>query len=216
MTDNISTEQRIRTLSELLEDTKQVLTGETVSIGTLVGALHERGIAMILLIFAAPMALPLPVPPGINVMLATPLILLTLQQACGRHTVWLPEKIMRKTFESKGFARLVDGAIPWMRRIEILSRPRLGFLTQSIASRFFGVLGLIMALTVCIPVPLTNTVPSLGISLMCVGFMMRDGLAVLGGAIIGTAWVTMLAVAVLVFGPEAFDIVKETIKSILM
>ena len=103
-----------------------------------------------------------------------------------------------------------------MKRIEILLRPRLGFLTRDGASRLFGILGVIMALTVCIPVPLTNTVPSLGIALMSVGFMMRDGLAVLAGALIGTAWVCMLAVAVLFFGPEAFDIVKETIKSIII
>ena len=216
MIDQPQTEAHIRSLSELLEDTKRVLTGERVSVAALVEALHERGIAMILLIFAAPMALPLPVPPGINIMLATPLILLTLQQAMGRRTVWLPQKTLRKEFDSKGFSKLIDGVVPWMKRIEILLRPRLGFLTRDTASRAFGVLGVIMALTVCIALPLTNTVPSLGIALMSVGFMMRDGLAVLGGALIGTAWVCMLAVAELVFGPEAFDIVKETIKSIIM
>ena len=77
MPEQIHTEEHIRSLSELLEDTKSVLIGKTVSVAMLVEALHERGIAMILLIFAAPMALPLPVPPGINIMLATPLILLT-------------------------------------------------------------------------------------------------------------------------------------------
>ena len=208
MPEQIHTEEHIRSLSELLEDTKSVLIGKTVSVAMLVEALHERGIAMILLIFAAPMALPLPVPPGINIMLATPLILLTAQQAIGRRTVWLPQKTMRKEFDSKGFSKLIDGVVPWMKRIEILLRDS--------ASRLFGILGVIMALTVCIPVPLTNTVPSLGIALMSVGFMMRDGLAVLAGALIGTAWVCMLAVAVLVFGPEAFDIVKETIKSLIM
>ena len=166
MPEQIHTEEHIRSLSELLEDTKSVLIGKTVSVAMLVEALHERGIAMILLIFAAPMALPLPVPPGINIMLATPLILLTAQQAIGRRTVWLPQKTMRKEFDSKGFSKLIDGVVPWMKRIEILLRPRLGFLTRDGASRLFGILGVIMALTVCIPVPLTNTVPSLGIALM--------------------------------------------------
>ena len=151
MIDQPQTEAHIRSLSELLEDTKRVLTGERVSVAALVEALHERGIAMILLIFAAPMALPLPVPPGINIMLATPLILLTLQQAMGRRTVWLPQKTLRKEFDSKGFSKLIDGVVPWMKRIEILLRPRLGFLTRDTASRAFGVLGVIMALTVCIP-----------------------------------------------------------------
>jgi hypothetical protein len=110
---------------------------------------------------------------------------------------------------------MLSGLVPWLRRIEILSKPRLGFLTQDGASRFIGFLGVIMALTICIPVPLTNTVPSLGISLMAFGTSMRDGALVLLGALIGTAWVIMLALAVTFFGAEAFDIIKETIKSFI-
>ncbi len=207
--------EQIRSLSTLLGDLKNGLRGEQVSIGDLASALHERGIAMLLIILAAPMALPIPVPPGINIMLATPLILLTAQQALGAHAIWLPEKIKARTIERSKLGGLIDGLVPWMKRLEVLVRPRLGWITQDAASRFFGALGFIMALTVCIPVPLTNTVPSLGITLMAVGFTMRDGLAVLGGALIGMAWVTMLAAAVIIFGPEAFDIIKETIKSII-
>lgn len=205
----------IRSLAALLEDLKQGIKGENVTIAMLVEALHERGIAMILLFFAMPMALPIPVPPGINIMLATPLLILTAQQMMGRHTIWLPTKMKAKSFSSDKLNGLIDSVLPWMKRLEILTKPRLGFLTRDGASRFFGLLGLIMALTVCIPVPLTNTVPSFGIALMSVGFIMRDGLAVLGGALIGTAWVVMLAGCVIIFGPEAFDIIKDTIKSLV-
>ena len=72
-----------------------------------------------------------------------------------------------------------------------------------------------MALTVCIPVPLTNTVPSFGIALMSLGGIMRDGLMTLTGALIGIAWVSMLVITALVFGPEAVDIIKDVIKSFL-
>ncbi len=209
------TTSHIRSLSELLADLKAGLSGEKTSIDALIEALHERGIAMLLLFFAAPMALPLPVPPGINVALATPLLLLTAQQAIGAHTVWLPRKIRTRQLPTDKLATTIDGLIPWMRRIELLIRPRFGLLSQDGASRFFGVLGFIMALSVCVPLPLTNTVPSLGIALMSVGFIMRDGLAVLGGALIGTAWVTILVLAAAIFGPDAVDIIKEAIKSFI-
>jgi hypothetical protein len=49
-----------------------------------------------------------------------------------------------------------------------------------------------MALMVCVPLPLTNTVPSLGIACMAIGVVMRDGLAVIAGAIIGLVWIFLL------------------------
>jgi hypothetical protein len=38
-------------------------------------------------------------------------------------------------------------------------------------------------------------VPAFGIALMAVGLLMRDGLAVLAGALIGTLWVCLLVFA---------------------
>ena len=99
MNDHAATaEPEVRSLSQLLEDLKASLKDGTVTIGDLVEALHERGIAMLLLVLSAPMALPVPVPPGINILLATPLLLLTGQQVMGGHTIWLPEKTKRKSF----------------------------------------------------------------------------------------------------------------------
>ncbi len=203
----------IRSISDVLNDLNSALKGQHVSIGDIIEALHERGFGFMLLIFALPMALPLPVPPGINILLASPLILLTAQQALGRHTIWMPEKIRKRGVARTKLESFINGAIPWMRRLEILLRPRLGGITHGPFSNVIGVLGLIMALTVCIPVPLTNTVPSLGIALMAVGVIMRDGLAVLAGALIGTLWVLMLTYVALFLGAEGIDMIKEAIKS---
>lgn len=205
----------MRALSDVFTDFKATLTAPEVTIGNVLEALHERGFGFVLLLFALPMALPLPVPPGINILLATPLLILTAQQALGRHTIWMPERLKRKTFARDKLCGVIDSALPLLKRIEALTRPRLGFITDGIFSNLIGILGLIMALTVCIPVPLTNTVPSMGIALMALGVIMRDGLAVIAGALIGTLWVCMLAFAVLFFGAEGLDVVKEAIKSFL-
>jgi hypothetical protein len=204
-----------RSISEVLEDLKNSLTGDEVSVRQILEALHERGFGFLLLFFSLPMALPVPVPPGINILLASPLVILTAQQVLGRRTIWMPENIQRKTVSRKKLDALIGASIPRIRRFEILIRPRLAFITQGGFSNLIGLLGLIMALTVCIPVPLTNTVPSLGITLMAVGVIMRDGLAVIGGAAIGMTWIAMLAMAIIFFGAEGLDILKETIKSVL-
>lgn len=198
----------VRPLSDIITGfVNSTLPGE-VSVNMLLEVFHERGLGAVLILFAAPMALPLPVPPGINIALATPLIFLTLQQALGAHKLWLPNTIKRKTFQTDKLTGLLKGLIPWLQKAEILLRPRLGWITQGAFSNLIGILGLIMALTVCIPVPLTNTVPSFGITLMALGVMMRDGLAVIAGALIGIGWVSMLAITITLFGPEAITMIK--------
>ena len=110
---------------------------------------------------------------------------------------------------------MISKALPYMRKIEHLIQPRLGFVTQGLFSNIIGILGFIMALSVCLPVPLTNTVPSLGIAIMAVGVIMRDGLSVTIGALIGTAWVLMLLLIVMFLGAEGIDVFKDTLKSFI-
>lgn len=215
-------ETSVRSLSQLLLDLKHRFSQETeqgpaqdnVSIGNLLEAFHERGFGFFLFLFALPMALPLPVPPGINILLASPLLLMTAQQALGRHTIWLPEKMKQKGFGTEKLLRMIDTALPWTQRLEMFVRPRLGFITQGLFSNIIGLLGFVMALSVCVPVPLTNTLPSLGIALMAIGVLVRDGLAVIAGAVIGTAWVIMLVAVTIFFGAEGIEIAKEAIKSL--
>lgn len=204
-----------RSISQLLEEFAHGLDVADVPMSRILDAFHERGFGFILLILALPMALPVPVPPGVNVLLATPLLLLTAQQMLGRRTIWLPASIKAKTIKAASLQTIIAKSLPWMRRLEFFSRPRLGFITQGMFSHLIGAAGLIMALAICVPFPLTNTVPSLGIALMALGVIMRDGLAVLAGMAIGFLWVGLLTWAFVTYGYEGFVIIKDAIKSFL-
>ncbi len=205
----------IRTVSELLLDLRKKFKTKTVSVEKILLAFHERGFGFFLFIVALPMALPLPVPPGINILLATPLLLLTGQQAIGRKTIWVPEKLRKKRIDIKTLQDSIDKALPVTKKIEVFIQPRLGFITQGIFSNIIGAAGFVMALAVCVPVPLTNTVPSLGIALMAIGVVMRDGLTVLTGLVVGSLWVLMLVFIVVFLGTEGIEVFKETIKALL-
>lgn len=204
----------IRSLSQLLLEFDANLKQETLSLEELLKTFHERGFGVLLFLFALPAALPLPAI-GINAIIALPLIFLTTQQALGRHTIWFPKSWLSKTIRSKDIKNFQSKALPFITKIEILSRPRLGFITQGIFSNLIGILGLFMALYVVIPLPLTNTVPSFGIALMAIGVIMRDGLAVIAGAIIGILWMSLLTYFLIVFGTEGLDFMKDMIKSLL-
>lgn len=205
----------LRSISDIFIDLEQSLTGERVTFEAILEALHERGFGFLLLIFAAPMALPIPVPPGINIMLATPLIVLSAQQAVGRHTIWFPAWIKRKSIKRETLSFLIRSTLPWFKRIEVFVKPRMEFATQGVFSCLIGIFGLAMALMVCVPLPMTNTVPSLGIALMAIGVIMRDGLCVTLGAIIGLIWTFALTAIIGFLGVQGIDMAKDMIKSLL-
>ncbi len=204
----------IRSLTQLLTDLQDHIQGDEISLKELLSAFHERGFGFFLFLFALPAALPIPAF-GVNMIIAIPLLLLTIQQAIGRHTIWIPEKMGQKTLSKKKIDSFIMAATPWIKRIEFFIRPRLGLITQGHVSKLIGLLGIFMALSVSIPLPLTNTIPSLGIALMAIGVLMRDGLAVIAGALIGTIWVVSLVGFIVIYGPEGFDIAKDFIKSFI-
>lgn len=205
----------IRSISAVLTDLGASLTGERISVAQIIEGLHERGLGFLLFIFSVPMALPLPDPPGVSIIFATPMIILSVQQIMGVHNVWMPERITRISFTRERYDSVMEMLKPYLEWIEKVFRPRFGFMTQGVFSRLIGVAGLIMSLTACLPVPLTHTIPSCGVVLMAVGVIMRDGLAVIAGVLVGLGWITALALAVILLGAEGLEVIRHTIHSLL-
>lgn len=204
----------IRTLSDLLSDLKAHLQDERVSLNTILLAFHERGIGFFLFLFALPAAIPLP-GLGINTIIALPLLFLTFQMILGRKTVWMPQSFKKKTMNSARIESFLDKATPLISKFEYIIRPRLGFLTQPVFSNLVGICAFLMAISVSIPLPLTNTIPSMGLALIGIGLMMRDGLSILSGILVGTIWIVILFGVIIFVGIEGIDLLKGFIKDIV-
>ncbi len=202
----------IRPISEVLTDLTAELPPEKICTFDLLEALHERGFGILIFIFALPAALPLP-GLGINTVIALPLLFLTVQQAMGRHRIWVPEWMKYKSISRAQFEGFINMAVPHLRRLEFLIRPRLGFVTQGVFSLLIGLAGVIMTLSICVPLPLTNTVPAFGVALMALGVVMRDGLAVIAGMIIGLTWTVGIFYILIFMGAQGLEMVKDTILS---
>ena len=203
-----------RNLTTLLDDLHALGDGGDITIGDLLEAFHERGFGVLLLIFALPAAIPLP-GLGINLIIAAPLVIISLQQALGADYVRLPHRICRRTISGDRIQAIVDRSRPWARRLEAILKPRLVFLTHGLSVHIIGLLGLLMALSVCVPLPLTNTVPSMGIAIMAAGLLARDGLFVIAGALIGALWVITLWGALLIYGMEGLEWLHSQLSALL-
>lgn len=203
----------MRTLLELMDDIQDHIQGDDVTVKTLLDAFHERGFGFFLFLIALPAALPIPAI-GISTVIALPLMMLTVQQALGRNTVWLPQKWHHKKISRSKVEGFMETAQPWIKRLQFFIKPRLSYITQGVFSNLIGIAGVVMAMAVAVPLPLTNTVPAFGIALMAIGVLMRDGLAVIVGMVIGILWVTTLLSLLIIFGSEGIDLVKEFIKGV--
>lgn len=166
------------TLSSMLHDIAQDESRERIAIGDLLALMGDRALAALLFVFAVPNVLP--VPPGTSTILGAPLVFLAAQLAFGLRP-WLPAVISRRTMTRSDFATLVRRIGPWLARAERLLRPRVVGLASPPMEYLVGLLCLLLAIVLVLPVPLGNMLPALAISLFALGIMERDGLWILAG-----------------------------------
>ncbi len=155
-----------------------------ISIGDLLAALGDRATAALLFIFAFPNVLP--TPPGTSTILGAPLIFLAAQLMLGR-APWLPAFVAKRSMTRADFASLVKRIVPWLVRAENLLRPRLAGLARPPMEQFIGLLSLLLAVVLVLPIPLGNVLPALAISLLALGVLERDGVWVLAGLSVAVA-----------------------------
>jgi len=163
------------------------------TLGQVVDALDDRAFGLSILLLAIPCLVP--GLPGAQ-LIAIPIFLLALQIALGRREPWLPGFLMRATIKPEWLSATADFAGKRMRWSERLSRPRWRFIAHSLGER---IIGLVIALaSVTIMLPITNTIPSLAITVAAVGLLQRDGIFMAGGTLLALGWVT--ALGILIFG----------------
>ncbi len=166
------------TLSAMLQALAVDDSRDRIAVSDLLAALGDRALAALLFVFAVPNVLP--VPPGTSAILGAPLVFLAAQLAFGRRP-WLPAVIARRTMTRADFAAVVRRIVPWLERAERLLRPRATGLTQPPMEYLVGLVCLLLAVVLVLPVPLGNMLPALAISLLALGILERDGLWVLTG-----------------------------------
>jgi hypothetical protein len=178
-------------LSDVLQQLAEDGERERISVGDLLAALSDRALGALLFVFACPNALP--ALPGTSVILGAPLVLLAAQLAFKRKP-WLPGFIARRSMARPDFQALVKRICPWLRRAEKMLRPRASALALPPMEYLVGLVCLLLAIVVLLPIPLGNMLPAVAISMLALGVLERDGLWIMAGL------ATAAASAVLVSG----------------
>lgn len=155
----------------------------------LLAALRHRALGALIFIFAVPNALPMP--PGISAILGAPLLFLTAQLMLGWQP-WLPKIITNRSLSRSEFQRVVAVVTPWLKRAEGIMRPRLTLFARAPSINFVGLVCVVLAVVLFLPIPLGNMLPSVALSIMSLGLLERDGVWIAIGLVVGVLSVAIV------------------------
>ncbi len=171
----------------------------------------ERIFGFLLVVLSLPSALPIPAP-GYSVPFGILIFILAIQMIIGAKVPWLPPKMMNHPIKLETVQGFLKAGIPWLRRIEAIARPRLSYICTTLAGRVtLGIAIALMAISMMIPIPGTNTLPAMGVFVTGFGLLEDDGAISLGGLVLcvmGLILTTSILMALAWGGSSLLDIIK--------
>lgn len=161
----------LRRLAEVQQD--------RISVGEIVERFGSRAFGAVLFVFAIPNLLPLP--PGSSTVLGMPLLIAAPQLAFGARKPWLPAFLTRRTIERRSLAAACLKMVPWVERVEHLTRARLPFMFGRLGDIAIGAVCTVLAAVLILPIPLGNMLPAAAVAALSLSLIQRDGLLTLIG-----------------------------------
>lgn len=150
--------------------------------------MDERAYGLLILLLSIPCLVPglYGVPQVVGVVI----ILVAAQLLVGREEPWLPHWMLNLRARGAWLKAMADFAESRLGWVDRLSRPRLRRFATGAGEKLAAIFMILATLTIVLP--MTNTIPSVALALLSVGLIQRDGLFVIGGAAVATAWLTLL------------------------
>ena len=167
-----------------------------------------------MLVLALPNAIPGPIIPGFSVPFALGIILLRAQILRGHRRPLLPNWVRRRAIRRERFRRFVTRAEPALRRFERWFRPRHArFLTRrDNRPRTIGVILILLALVLALPIPFGNGPQAFAICIVALGMFEGDEQVETAGIVVGVL-ATLLNVGIVLAGVRIYDYVLRYLSS---
>jgi hypothetical protein len=200
-----------QTLSDIIGHVFDLHRGRS-TYGELVDEIDHHGLAVVLILFSLPSALPLPAA-GYSTLLSIPLFIIGIRLLCGYEKLWLPPKLRQKPFHPEQFnPKLVHAMLRLVHFVERFSKPRLVRLVRSRGVRILlGILICALAFSMFLPIPGTNTAPAFGIFLLGFALLEDDGLLLLVG-ILSCLVAMSISITIIFFGYKSYLFLKQSIR----
>lgn len=178
--------------SQVLDDFLALDHDARIRLGDALDVLGDRAFGAFLILLSVPNVLPVP---GLSMVTGLPMLFLGAQIAVGRATPWLPRRLAAASVERGALLAVLERARPKIAWIERrLLRARLVPLAHGPAERLAGLVIMVMAAVMALPIVFGNQPPALAITLIALGLIERDGLFVLAGYVVALAALAIVSV----------------------
>jgi len=171
-------------LAQQIEDLIDGLPGDHIRVGTLLHALGDEGLMLVVILLSAIFLIPVSIP-GLSTVFGASILLIGLSRVRDR-PLWVPQRLADKQIATDKLRANLGRALKWVHRMERLSRPmRLAAMVRSRKMMRLNNLALVFATILLMlpagPIPFSNTLPALALMSFAIGFIQRDGAAVAAG-----------------------------------
>jgi hypothetical protein len=194
------------TASEVLRGLTIGRPDDRVSFGAMLDALGERGFGLLLMLFAIPNLLPFPGVPGVSFVTGMAILFISVQLILAKDEPAFPEWVSAKSFSRAQLSKFIVKTNPLLRWLEKPIRPRLSPLVVGAGERMIGVVGVIHALTLALPIPMGNLPQAVALILLALALIELDGLMAILGYIASIAAIVWLTTVVLGLGTIALSV----------
>jgi hypothetical protein len=178
-------------LGEQLAGIIDSLPADAMSLQELLDVFSDEGLLLLTILLTLIFLIPVSIP-GVSTVFGAAILLVGISRLIGR-PLWLPARLRSKALPADKLRPGLTSGLLWVRRLEKISRPhRVRVLVDGRVVDVFNNLAFILAAILLMApfglVPFSNTLPALALLLYAIGFIQRDGVAVLLGhlANIGT------------------------------
>ena len=197
----------------LRETTSQVLhrlsigkPEDKVSFGQMLDALGERSFGLLLIVLALPNCIPFPGVPGVSFVTGMAILYVSIQLILAKDEPTLPDWVSRKSFTRGQLSRFIVKTNPLLRWLEKPVRPRLSVMVAGPGERIIGLIALIHAITLALPIPMGNLPQGIALILLALALIELDGLMAIVGYLASIAAVAWLSAVVFGLGKVATTI----------
>lgn len=175
-----------RNLEDLIRELDdRVERDDALDVGGVIDAFGRRTFGPLLVIPALLAFTPAGVVPGAPGVIALLVLLVAVQQLCGKKVPWIPRVLRDRGVSRAKWESASEGLMPWAERIDSMIEPRLEWLTRGGMSYVVSLLAIGLALSM-FPlgfVPFGVMLPAVGLVMLGLAMTARDGvLAIVGVA----------------------------------
>ena len=174
-------------------------TQDRITVFDLRDSFHEKGFPFIMLVLSLPLSFPIPVPPGVTSLFAIPILIFSFQLLIGYSSPWIPKWLGYRSIKRTTLAKILEKTGKVLMKIEKLTNPRLDIFNSFLGEKIYALAAIIFGISIAVPLPLTNFIPSLGIVFMSLGVLNKDGIITILGFIIGTIGI-LVTITVILLG----------------